>query len=132
MELMESYAKELKNENFLSRFGQARHSVQVSAPESNPVYVGSEKCKKCHEGAYDVWKQSTHSHAYQTLVDAKEPSLRHFDPECIVCHTVGFGFQSGFSTFEKHQILRMLAAKVAMAHRANMSKNRMTKCGISS
>lgn len=101
IELMESYAKELKNENFLSRFGQARHSVQVSAPDSNPVYVGSEKCKKCHEGAYDVWKQSTHSHAYQTLVDAKEPSLRHFDPECIVCHTVGFGFQSGFSTFEK-------------------------------
>lgn len=56
MELMESYSKELKNENYLSRFGQARHSVQVSAPESNPVYVGSEKCKKCHEGAYDVWK----------------------------------------------------------------------------
>jgi hypothetical protein len=34
MELMESYAKELKNENYLSRFGQARHPVQVSAPNS--------------------------------------------------------------------------------------------------
>ena len=101
MELMESYAKELKNENYLSRFGQGRHPVQVSAPGSNPVYVGSEKCKKCHESAYEVWKKSTHSHAYQTLVDAKEPSLRHYDPECIVCHTVGFGYQSGFSTFEK-------------------------------
>ena len=101
MELMESYAKELKNENYLSRFGQARHPVQVSAPGSNPVYVGSEKCRKCHESAYEVWKSSTHSHAYQTLVDAKEPSLRHYDPECIVCHTIGFGYQSGFSTFEK-------------------------------
>ncbi|MFM7097323.1 MAG: multiheme c-type cytochrome [Gemmataceae bacterium] len=105
MELMESYAKELKNENYLSRFGQARHPVQVSAPNSNPTYVGSEKCKKCHESAYDVWKKSPHSHAYQTLVDAKEPSLRQYDPECIVCHTVGFGYQSGFSTFEKSPLL---------------------------
>ncbi len=101
MELMESYAKELKNENYLSRFGQGRHPVQVSAPGSNPVYVGSEKCKKCHESAYEIWQKSPHSHAYQTLVDAKEPSLRHYDPECIVCHTVGFGYQSGFSTIEK-------------------------------
>src|SRR6185312_9998287 len=40
---------------------------------------------------------SKHSHAYQTLVDAKHPSLRQYDGECIVCHTVGFGYKSGFT-----------------------------------
>ncbi len=105
IELMEAYAKELKTENYLSKFGQARHPVQVSSPASNPVYVGSEKCKKCHESAYEVWKKSPHSHAYKTLVDATDPGFRQYDPECIVCHTVGFGYQSGFTTFEKSPLL---------------------------
>lgn len=105
IELMEAYAKELKTENYLSKFGQARHPVQVSSPASNPVFVGSEKCKKCHESAYEVWKKSPHSHAYKTLVDATDPGLRQYDPECIVCHTVGFGYQSGFMTLEKSPLL---------------------------
>jgi hypothetical protein len=29
-------------------------------------------------------------------VQAKSPSLRQFDGECIVCHTVGFGYESGY------------------------------------
>jgi hypothetical protein len=70
--------------------------MQVALPNVVPVYEGSEKCKKCHESAYDVWKKTPHSHAYQTLVDAKKPSRRQFDPECIVCHTVGFGYFGGF------------------------------------
>jgi hypothetical protein len=94
--LMEDYTLELKNGKYLQKYGQTKHPLQVDLPDVVPEYVGSEACKNCHEWAYSVWKKSKHSHAYQTLVDAKHPSNRQYDAECIVCHTVGFGYQTGF------------------------------------
>ena len=49
-----------------------------------------------HEPAYDVWEKSKHAHAYEALVKATRPALRQYDGECIVCHTVGFAYESGF------------------------------------
>ncbi|MCE9608457.1 MAG: hypothetical protein K8U03_26535 [Planctomycetia bacterium] len=63
-------------------------------------FVGSESCAKCHQGAFDVWKDSGHAHATATLAELKP--ARQFDPECISCHAVGWDpqqhvpFQSGF------------------------------------
>ncbi|MCG9127035.1 hypothetical protein JT359_05470 [Candidatus Poribacteria bacterium] len=34
-----------------------------------------------------------YSHAYHTLVEAGHEK----DPECLPCHTVGFGFETGFT-----------------------------------
>jgi hypothetical protein len=100
--LMEAYARDLRDKDYLSKYGQVRHELQI-LPEVKDLrkpglvnYVGSDVCKKCHDYAYDVWKKTPHSHAYQTLVDAKFPSNRQYDPECIVCHTVGFGHQTGY------------------------------------
>ncbi|MFM7149638.1 MAG: multiheme c-type cytochrome [Gemmataceae bacterium] len=110
--LMESYTKDLKDKNYLEKYGQVRHSLQVMPKMSGlqrdveVKYAGSHVCKRCHESAYDVWKKSGHSHAYQTLVDAKRPENRQYDPECIVCHTVGFGFQSGFVNESKTPLLK--------------------------
>jgi hypothetical protein len=109
LELMESYTAELKARRYLSGpehgVHQRKHELQMQDPvpglrnpgkDGDPVYVGSQACKRCHEDAYDIWKKTPHSHAYKTLVDAKRPSNRQYDPECIVCHTVGFGYHSGF------------------------------------
>ncbi len=106
VELMERYARELDRGQFLSKTPQATHSFSAAQPDSKPQFVGSEKCKRCHESAYKVWQESPHSHAWQTLADAKKPGLRHRDPECIVCHTVGFGFQSGFVDETKTPFLK--------------------------
>lgn len=103
--LMEDYTRELKKENYLAKYGQGMHTLQAMDPVPNlrnpgnglPHYVGTEACKKCHEHAYEVWKGTPHSHAYKTLVDAQHPSLRQYDGECIVCHTVGFGYKTGFT-----------------------------------
>jgi hypothetical protein len=103
--LMEDYTAELKKDDYLNKYGQTRHLLQVLPPvkglanpgeKDEPRFVGSEKCKRCHDDAYKIWKKTPHSHAYKTLVDEKYPSNRQFDPECIVCHTVGFGNVSGF------------------------------------
>lgn len=105
IKLMEEYTRELKKNNYLKEFGQSKHILQAMNPvpglknpgSGMPEYIGSEACGKCHEHAFTVWKNSKHSHAYKTLVEEKHPSLRQYDGECIVCHTVGFGYKTGFS-----------------------------------
>jgi Cytochrome c554 and c-prime len=94
MLLMEDYAKEVKAGNFLARYPERKHGVQVDFP--NAEYVGSQKCKKCHEAAFKVWEKTPHHHAYDELVNATRPSNRQFDGECIQCHVVGFGNATGF------------------------------------
>jgi hypothetical protein len=93
--LMESYTKDVRKGNYLAMYGQRPHTVQLDFPAAK--YVGSGTCKACHEDAYRIWKASPHAHAYQTLVDARKPSLRQYDGECVVCHVVGFGYKSGFT-----------------------------------
>jgi Cytochrome c554 and c-prime len=105
LKVMESYTKELKDEDYLGKYGKVPHANQA-AIKGNPAwaalnasgYAGSQVCNKCHAPAFKIWKNSDHAKAYGTLVDAKDnPPLREYDPECIVCHTVGFRFQDGFA-----------------------------------
>jgi hypothetical protein len=98
MQLMEQYTKELKRDNYLAKFYTSKHPNQVGKPAgAKPEFVGSERCMKCHPSAYEVWEKSDHARkAYTTLVEAKHPSNRQYDGECIVCHTVGFMYDSGF------------------------------------
>lgn len=64
----------------------------LPAPKGAP-FIGGETCALCHEKAHDTWMASAHAHAYKTLVDVK----RDFDPECISCHSIGFGYKTGFA-----------------------------------
>lgn len=67
-------------------------------------FVGAERCGKCHKQAYSKWKETKHSHATETLT--KLTPSRHFDPECISCHAVGwnakeyFPYESGYVGLE--------------------------------
>jgi Cytochrome c554 and c-prime len=101
VKLMEEYTAELKKDNYLGQYPQIPLPIQATAKGKVPTFVGTERCTECHAAAEKVWKDTPHSHAYKTLVDAKQPSNRQYDPECIVCHTVGFGYNSGFTTAEK-------------------------------
>jgi hypothetical protein len=94
--LLENYGKEVRNRNYLAHYPKAAHPIQQQFKDAK--YVGSEKCKKCHEESYKVWKASPHSRAYATLQDAKRPSLRQYDGECVVCHVTGFEYVSGFTS----------------------------------
>ena len=104
--LMQKYAREMRDENYLAKYPHnAKHPVQIAFPAS--TYVGSEKCKKCHDFAYDVWKNSAHFHAFEALtVKAKRPTLRQFDGECVRCHVTGFGLEGGFVSEEKTPLLK--------------------------
>lgn len=57
-------------------------------PSGRDQYVGSDACMKCHQDEYKIWKASGHSKAFDTLTTRVPP--RHFDPECLSCHTTGW------------------------------------------
>ena len=66
--------------------------VERELPSTGGMYAGNASCKTCHASEYTSWKKTKHSHAYHTLVEKGHEK----DPECLTCHTVGFGFQTGF------------------------------------
>lgn len=97
--LMEQYAKTVKERNLMARFHFGPHKTQrlLQAKNIEAKFVGSEICANCHDKASQVWSHSGHSHAYDTLVNATDPSLRNFDGECVQCHTVGFRYETGYN-----------------------------------
>jgi len=73
--------------------------AKVASVENSPShYIGAELCMRCHQQEGEQWKTTSHSVAWQTLIDVKKDAT----PDCIPCHVVGFqkpgGFISGTST----------------------------------
>ena len=60
--------------------------------EKGQDFVGSKRCADCHTSAWEVYKETPHSHATDTLVHPPERSdvPRIHDPECISCHVTGW------------------------------------------
>ena len=92
-----------------------RNLLETSKPDfplpDGLRYIGSKSCESanCHEDPYIhqyeyvIWSDNPktsgeqHSHAYETLVEVGS----QYDPECIVCHVVGYNYESGFISEEK-------------------------------
>ena len=92
--LLKEYQQMLIDENLLSKTPQAPLPNGLS-------YVGSSTCGMCHKIVYDHWYKTKHGTSYNTLVHAGH----QYDPECIKCHTTGFGDVSGFINYEGSQNL---------------------------
>lgn len=109
MDLFRRYQDELKakSENHFSALG-----LRPLSHPSMREFVGSEKCGECHTTAYEIWKNTPHAHATDSIVEPPERSMaRHFDPECIACHVTGwnpervFPYRTGFESLEQSQHL---------------------------
>ena len=64
----------------------------VPGVQARASYAGTQSCLTCHRTAGNVWKQSGHARAFATLLERKADA----DPNCLACHTVGFGTPSGY------------------------------------
>lgn len=80
--LFKNYVERVKGENLLDRIPR----------EASATFAGSQACASCHSDAFEVWKNSAHSHALATL--EKEGQDR--DPDCTGCHVVGLTSKGGF------------------------------------
>ncbi len=78
----------------------------ITAQEVTPVsvllpvyggnrFVGSTACGSCHPAAQKAWAGSLHAAALKTLETTKA-GVNSKRPDCVKCHTVGFGQPSGF------------------------------------
>lgn len=90
----------------------ARASVADSQPLSKGgSYVGSDACAACHTDAYEIWGETLHHQALDTLdLDMRDGIAASFDPRCIKCHTVGFGDVSGFGSAKQPEKTRWTQA----------------------
>jgi hypothetical protein len=97
--MMEQYNRELKQHNVLEEFVRMPHANQTEPNRKGltATYVGSNRCKNCHQEAFNVWKGTKHFHGTDTLEDPKKPPVgRQYDPECMKCHTTGFEHPGGY------------------------------------
>jgi hypothetical protein len=75
----------------------------------NLAFAGSASCRPCHAPAYDKWAATGHAHAFAAL--QKVGSDR--DPECVICHVIGLGFESGFVDEARRRSWRTSAVRTA-------------------
>lgn len=61
-------------------------------PLAHGPYLGSAKCAECHQPFVESWSATRHARAFATI----EGVGKSKDPECVKCHTVGYGEEGGF------------------------------------
>lgn len=92
--LLKDYQQMLADEELLSKIPQVPLSNDLS-------YVGSKTCGLCHKVVYEHWEKTAHGTSYSTLARKGY----QYDPECIKCHTTGYGYVSGFLNYENNENL---------------------------
>jgi hypothetical protein len=97
--LLTAYQDQLKGQ------GLAGLGLRANPHPSGRRFAGSEACAKCHSDEFEIWQETPHSHATETLVQLPIP--RQFDPECLSCHVTGwdpqeyYPFVSGYESLRK-------------------------------
>lgn len=82
--------------------------------ESGRKFVGSQTCGDCHTTAFEIWENSPHVHATESIVHPPNDRggiERHFDPECVSCHVTGWDpqkfqpYESGYLSLDASELL---------------------------
>jgi len=92
--LLSAYRNELRERNIEFATGDDLEPI-ASVQTGASTYVGQDACAPCHPKAHQINLTAAHGHAYQTLVQKKA----EYDPECLRCHTVGYGARDGFINY---------------------------------
>ena len=71
---------------------EAVRTAQHHAAEDGSYYVGASKCADCHAREFQVWSETKHAHAFETLRAVSSDAL----PECYRCHVTGAGEAGGY------------------------------------
>ncbi len=110
--LLKQYQQTLKAEDLLN-------NLPKLPLEDGNFYIGSLACGTCHKKIHAHWSNTSHQKAYTTLSD----SGQQYDPECISCHTVGFGYVSGFANYETNRNLAHVGCESCHGAGGNHIKN---------
>jgi hypothetical protein len=110
--LVDEYKTRLFEENLIEH-------MERKVPESGGRYIGPEACANCHRAQFAVYQGTKHAHAFEPLVPRKGTR----DPECLRCHTTGFGFASGFAGIEASPHLARVSCETCHGVGSNHAEN---------
>jgi hypothetical protein len=86
---------------------------------TSPRFVGAQACAECHGDIHNSEMSTAHAGAFQTLKSIGQAT----NASCLPCHTVGFGFSTGFVSEKKTPQLAGVQCEnchgPAAAHAAN-------------
>ena len=99
-QLLMDFYRNIASENPLKEERLFADQLLEQQPENG--YVSATVCQGCHEQEYLQWSATRHAFAYETLLKKE----RYFDPNCISCHTTGFGYQTGFHIGDSDSTLK--------------------------
>ena len=74
--------------------GKKVYDEAMQSDEYN--YVGNSKCRLCHRAFFVGRKNDLHDFTMQKLIKSKNDK----NPRCLVCHTTGYGIDTGFVSME--------------------------------
>ena len=99
-------------------YAHAEMRNRLDAPRKKGLkFVPSSTCGECHPKQYEIWKKSKHAKAWQSLVKVN----RTIDPNCVSCHSLGFGMEGGFYTFRKTP--KLAGVHCQNCHRINIDQH---------
>jgi len=97
-------------------------TVFAENEDQETVYVGMDKCKTCHEKHVDAYSEWKYSKNFRIL------EMRGMDhsPECLPCHTTGYGKPGGFESVEETPYMKNIQCEACHGP-ASLHLNASTK-----
>ena len=84
------------------------YSLEKQVAAGHNGYVGAETCSGCHVTEHADWQATPHAKAFRRLLQQQ----KHVQPDCVPCHTTGFGFETGFRIGRDHESLTNVQCEV--------------------
>lgn len=85
-------------ENLIKAYLVSLKEEKIAQKMANQIllknqFISAQQCSVCHIKEYEIWQSTKHAHAFDVLLKKE----RTQDPECLMCHTTGYTYQSGFT-----------------------------------
>lgn len=94
------------------RLEEAAKTATEPITEEEVGYASSGACSTCHSKEFAKWVFTDHANAWQSLVIRNSQD----NPECIQCHTTGFGEVGGLGELTDSNIRRLKSVQCESCH----------------
>lgn len=97
------------------RIDRSQIIAEQPTTKTEPGYAASGRCAQCHSAEMAKWSFSKHARAWESLI-AHPTEGSTSNPECISCHTTGFGQVGGFGEPSIANIRKFKAVQCEACH----------------
>ena len=94
---------------------QSQRIAEQAPTASEPGFAASGRCAQCHTAEMAKWSFSKHSRAWESLLTHSVKGSTE-NPDCISCHTTGFGQVGGFGEPTDTNIRKFKAVQCEACH----------------